>query len=178
MKKPFTLIELLCVIGIIALLAGLIVPAVSKVRESSRLSVCTSNLRQIGIALNNYSTDSKDRLPLCERLNSIYSLPALKDVLSPYLSKSTTVFKCPSDMLAASPSFTSAGTSYEWNTFVNGLKIDKTSFLVAGMSIVSPLIGDANGVHNGGRRNYLYSNGNVKDDLEVLINNTATTVTP
>ncbi len=176
--KPFTLIELLCVIAIIALLTGLIFPVVSKVRESSRLSLCTSNLRQIGVAINNYSTDSKDRLPVCERMNSLYGLPALKDALGPYISKSAKVFSCPSDMLSAAPVFLSNGTSYEWNTFVNGLKIDKTSFLVAGMTLVTPLIGDANGVHNGGRRNYLYSNGNTKDALEILINNQPMAVNP
>jgi type II secretory pathway pseudopilin PulG len=57
--RAFTLIEVLVVIATIALLIGLILPAIGKARKTSRAMLCSSNMRQVGVGLQNYASDSK-----------------------------------------------------------------------------------------------------------------------
>jgi prepilin-type N-terminal cleavage/methylation domain-containing protein/prepilin-type processing-associated H-X9-DG protein len=59
----FSLVELLVVIGIIAVLIALLLPSLARAREQAKRTQCLSNLRQIGIAIHGYASDHKGRIP-------------------------------------------------------------------------------------------------------------------
>src|SRR6185369_3411099 len=68
-RHGFTLVELLVVIAIIGILLGLLLPAVQAAREASRRNRCANNLKQIGLALQNYHNSHRNFPPLAPLLD-------------------------------------------------------------------------------------------------------------
>ena len=100
-RSAFTLIELLVVIAIIALLAAILFPVFARVREKARATSCLSNMKQIGLGVQQYIQDYDSTFPIFYAYNSNPSAGSVghKGIeleLQPY-TKSLQIFKCPDD---------------------------------------------------------------------------------
>jgi prepilin-type processing-associated H-X9-DG protein len=151
------LVELLVVIAVIGTLIALLLPAVQRVRESARRSQCSSQLRQIGIALDNYmnSRGPTARFPDAADEPSVTpSLPTITTVLGKFIEDSNAVMICPSDQGTCLTQIVYSdkdGLSYEYlrSTLVDlSVTVDPTTGLCRGRTrqeVLNPSTGPNRG---------------------------------
>ena len=175
----FTLIELLVVLAIIAVLAGLVSYGVSHALESARASNCTGNLRQLGIALSGYLGDHEQLMPTLQfgRASTSDDTPVIDNTLDRYIAKvadpakpvdaSKSVFACPADHKFA----VATGTSYGWNTALNGQSVAVLSFFNKDDHTQIPVMLDKEGFHpyEKDKVNILYADGHATKEISFTV---------
>ena len=125
-KRAFTLIELLVVIALIGILAALLLPSLSRAKETAARTSCASNLRQINLAIRLYADDFSDSLPVLPDPNPFPNGVGAyyKQLVKSYLglagpaSPIEKVFICPSDHIL----YTNIGHAFTSYTF-NGYEV-------------------------------------------------------
>ena len=126
-KTAFTLVELLVVISIIALLLGILTPALVSARRSTYKTACKQNLHGGAIAFRIYLDENGNYMP------TIANMPSLKlnndkplyEIMAKYLSGKEAL-KCPADKNGFY--FRTEGSSYEYNTRLAGQRIENSRF--------------------------------------------------
>lgn len=115
-EQGFTLVEILVVIAMISILASIVFPVVARTRERGRMTTCLSNERQLGIAVEEYSTDNDSTYPNGIQQTSTgrpWQGVGWASQCMPYADESI-VFNCPSDTVRSDPPH-STEVSYGYN---------------------------------------------------------------
>jgi prepilin-type N-terminal cleavage/methylation domain-containing protein/prepilin-type processing-associated H-X9-DG protein len=176
-NRGFTLIETMAALVIIGVLATLLFPAFRNYRDKADGLTCVSNLRQIGLAVQNYVARNDGRYPEIEPDPKQPIYPAdenVKGMLETLADCGLTaeVVKCPADMKSGYKYFEKVGSSYEWRPYVDDeLQNNPVILTRGGQRQVQPskivLAFDVERVHGltgefKSKKNYLYGDGHVR----------------
>lgn len=131
-RRAFTLIELLTVISIIGVIAGLLLPALAKARAGADRARCAAQLRGVGQSLQMYFGENRNALPKVNMMPSLRpplnDCPSLVQLLAPYVRGGSDAYRCPADRIThpaseAPPGFETyfarEQSSYYWNEEVS-----------------------------------------------------------
>ena len=140
-RSAFTLIELLMVIGIIAVLIGILAPVLSAARSRGKRTVCSNNLRQLMTGMSSYLNSSGDIYPYASYMPSVDPYPIeadddneaagaiiFADVLAPHMGEDSKAFNCPADFggidrgppHGPTPYYVTEKSSYEYRYRLGG----------------------------------------------------------
>lgn len=172
MKRGFTLLELLISIAVVAVLIGILVPSISIVRARADATNCLGNLRSLGVALSSYLAENQMTMPTMKAIRADKSeeVAVIDNTLNDYLDTAK-VFLCPADGHVG----TKTGTSYYWNSFLNGLPLANLNFSVYGILVASdqskiPVLVDKEGWHKKTKDkvNHLFADGHATNELRLF----------
>ncbi len=172
-SRGFTLMELLIVIGIIGLLAGILLPVLSRAKESARRTQCASNIRQIGMGLMMYANENEEVFP--QDTTTVVERPSMRSLnmlYNTYISDKK-IFKCPSDakvtkLTNAGMSISTANDSFDQIECSYGYDYTHTQADDAGVALASdrppanPSAIANSPNHKGRGQNVVYIDGHVE----------------
>lgn len=169
-QKGVTLIEIFIVVAIIAALAAVIVPTMTRVKANAHSVQCIAKLREIGIGLNQYFADRGMIFPtmVAARESREDDVPAIDTVLLEYVGDEF-AFQCPSDHEGI---FEKTGSSYFWNSLINGQRMGNMDLLgMIRQESGIPIASDKENFHQhvGDGVNVLYADGHVTRRLQFVI---------
>lgn len=163
----FTLVELLVVLAILGVLAGLVFPVYQRITAKARATECVSHLRQLGVALNLYLEEHEQRMPVLEiaRASKQEDVAVIDNTLDKYV-KEPRIFACPADLKGFAAR---TGTSYCWNVALNDQPLANLNFLqlVTDHTHI-PILSDKEGFHPylEDKVNVLYADGHATKDVK------------
>ena len=164
-RRAFSLIELLVVIGIIAILLGILLPVTARARREAKKVACKAQLANIGAAFQMYLNENDGWYPPATYWpESPSGLPQVNEFLQRYISNVNKVFGCPAD----EKNFEKFKLSYSYYQELGERRIQDTFFYkILRSSSRTPIMWDAENYHGGNvPYNWLFADGHVDQFLQ------------